>query len=129
MESWLSGEINDSEFLQNVANDARSALKGMVDDAFRMDDIGKEDMKMLKSVLNEFRSWCNQKHAESRREYYSSIMNVSKVNKKRKHVRMKSDRYTSSVNRVFNTHHVKNEISYETLFKNYYYSCFFLDPR
>ncbi len=45
-----------------VACNARSALKGIIDDVFRMaDDIGEEGVKELESKLKEFQSWCNKK--------------------------------------------------------------------
>jgi len=42
----------------------------MVDDAYRMaDDIGLDGIKKLESVLNEFKSWCNQMQAGKDKEY------------------------------------------------------------
>ncbi len=66
LEELFSDAIADTEFSLEVKNDTRSALIGMVDDACRMaDDIGIEGVKQFELVLNEFKSWCNQKHAEN----------------------------------------------------------------
>lgn len=52
LESLLSDVINDSDFSNTVAYNARSSLKRFVDDAFRMTgDIGKKAVKELKSKL------------------------------------------------------------------------------
>ncbi len=43
---------------------------GMVNDAYRMaDDIGLDGVRKFQSVLNEFKSWCDQRHAEKEKEY------------------------------------------------------------
>ncbi len=89
----FSDAINDADFPENITQDARSALKGMVDDAFRMaNDIGEEGVKQLESVLNDFRSGYNKKHAESRSEGYDNISDVSGDKKKRKLVPIPYDK-------------------------------------
>ncbi len=54
------------------------------------DDIGIEGVKQFELVLNEFKSWCNQKCDEN---LSASIKNVSNYGGKRKHVQMTSDKY------------------------------------
>ena len=70
------------------------------------DDIGEEGIKEFESMMKEFQSWCNKKRSEKQIDEYSSDDNFSCVKKKRKHVPMTSDRYTSNVKRVFNTDHM-----------------------
>ncbi len=51
----------------------------MVDDAYRMtDDIRVDGIRKNESVLNEFKSWCNQRHAEkqSKNDGQNNVSNV-----------------------------------------------------
>ncbi len=65
LEKLFSNAIEDTNFPLEVKYDARSTLKGMFDDAYRMaDNIGIEGVKKFESVLNEFKSWCNQKRSK-----------------------------------------------------------------
>ncbi len=78
----------------------------MIDDAYRIaDDIGLDGIKKIESVLNEFKCWCNKKRAKKELEE-DDKNNFSDVKRKQKYVPMTSKKYTSSVKRVFNTHHM-----------------------
>ncbi len=71
----------------------------MVDNAYRMaGDIGLEGVRKFESVLNEFKSWCNQRHTEKEKEYNG--------HGKKKNVPMTSNKYTSTVKCLFNTYHM-----------------------
>ncbi len=75
----------------------------MVNDAYGMaDDIGIKGLKQFELIVNEYKSWYNQKHAGN---LSGSIENVSNNSGKRKHVPTTSDKYISNVKRVFNYHH------------------------
>ncbi len=57
LEKLFSNAIEDSVIITKSKNDARSTLKGSVDDANRMaDDIGFEGVKKLEEMLNEFKT-------------------------------------------------------------------------
>ncbi len=96
LEQLFSYAIEDI-FPDKMKNDARSALKGIVDDAYRMaDDIGLDGIQKIESVLNEFKFWCNQQHAEKEKGN-DGQNNFSNVKGKRKFVPMTSKKYTSTV--------------------------------
>ncbi len=108
LEELFSNAIKDSVLPSESKIDARSTLKGSVDDAYRMaDDIGVEGVKKFEDMLNNFKSWCNKKCSE--RE-------LPDCNLKRKNVPMTSDKYTSNVKRVFNTHHMQTKALNSLLF-------------
>lgn len=66
LEEMFSKAIKDSDFPTSVKKDAKSALKGRADNSFRMaDDVGDKVIKKLESLLNKFRSWCNEKFTET----------------------------------------------------------------
>ncbi len=55
LEQLFSNAIEDTNFPLEVKYNARSTLKGMVDDVYRMaDDIGIEGVKQFELVLHEF---------------------------------------------------------------------------
>ncbi len=104
LESLFSDAINDSELPVTVTHNARSALKGTLDDVLRMaDDIGEEGVKQLEIKLQEFKSWCNNKRSEKQQEKEHQNPNGKR---KTRNVPMTSDKYTSNVKRVLNTHHM-----------------------
>ncbi len=107
LESLFSEAINDSEFPQRFTVDARSALKGTVDDCYQMaDDIGVEGIKKFEFMMNKFQSWCNKQRAQKHLGKEFCDDNISCSKNRRKHVPMTSGRYTSNVKRVINTHHM-----------------------
>ncbi len=63
----FSDALQDFKFSTLLQLNARSALKGAVDDAYQMaDDVGPEGIRKLDLMMNEFKSWHNKKTCQRR---------------------------------------------------------------
>ncbi len=96
-ENTFCQSIDDTDFTPSQNVDARGALKSVVDVAYSdADEIGDEAIKKLKSILLEFKSWCNEKQKAS----------WDGDERENMYVPMSKGGYIGSAKRVFNTHHM-----------------------